>query len=201
MPKTVSKRRRRRPARRGMVPPPASSVTTYSGPVALPFSRAQNQTYNVNLCSTTSLVSSAGGVISAVISNSLSSMNENASFMAIFDEYRVLAMECHFIWNNNNTFSASLAQAPFITVIDRDSNGAISTVAAAFNFESAVLHSSGQNFKRTARMHSVEDAAFQTSTPGTGSTFYLKTYGTGFTVSTNYATIFTKFLVQFRGRL
>jgi len=201
MPPKSRTRRRRRTRNRSMVPPPRSSATTYNGPVALPFALSQNQTYNVNLCSTTSLVSSAGGVISAVISNSLSSMNENASFMAIYDEYRVLAMECTFIWNNNNTFSASLAQAPFITVIDRDSNGAISTVAAAFNFESAKLHSSGQNFKRTARMHSVEDAAFLTCTPGTTSTFYIKTYGTGFTVSTNYATIFTKFLVQFRGRL
>lgn len=200
-PKRAMRRRRRTRGRSNMIPPPASSATTYRGPVRLPLQIAQNQTYNVNLMTTTSLVSTAGGVISAVIANNFNGMNESSSFATIYDEYRVLAAEYVFIFNNNNTYNSSLLQAPLITVVDRDNATALASVAAAFNYESAVLHSSGQNFTRTVRMHSVEDAAFVTTSPGTNVTWWLKMYGTGFSNSINYATVFARFLVQFRGRI
>lgn len=201
MPKRAPRRRRKGRRKSSLMPPPSSSATSYSGPVRLPMASQQNQTYNDNLMSTTSLTSNGSGIISAVISNNLSSMNESASFVAIYDEYRVLAAEYMVVFNNNNTFNASLLQAPFLSMIDRDSSAALTSVASAFNAESALLHSTGRNFKRVCRMHSVEDSNFVTCTPGTNITWNFKVYASGLTASTNYATVFVRYLVQFRGRI
>jgi hypothetical protein len=146
-------------------------------------------------------ISASGGVVNTVFSDDIASANDYASFAAIWDEYRVLQMEVHYVPFNRYNLQLSNVDVigPCFVLVDRDDGTATASMALASNYESADLKSLCDPFKKRVNMASVEDAQFTTTTT-TVARNWIKLYGTGFTSSVVFGTIHQFALVQFRGR-
>ena len=201
MPKSMPKRRRRNRRGKSRSINPPTTALSYTGPLHQPSAMNQAQGYCINLVYAQTIATNASGVITSVFVNNLNNTTEAADFLPVFDEYRILGGEYIIVWNNNNTYSASLLQGPIVSVIDRDNASALTSVGAAYAYESAKVHSTGRNFKVAVRMHSAEDATFMNTNPGTTNTWWVKLYASGLTPSVTYATAFVTLLMQFRGRV
>jgi len=158
------------------------------------------------------LASNAGGVINAVYDQTMTTANAWTHLAASYDEFRVLAFQVEFFPNNRYTKVTTLC-TPLVGVVDRDSNGALLSFAAGFQYASARMLSledpwtDAKEYKGSSvpalkwKMDSVEDAVFLTTAAPTPTIKgAIKLYGQNLTASTTYGIVLQRFIVQFRGR-
>jgi len=176
----------------------ADSAQSYAGPARLPRSSVQDVTDIMELKSVLAITSSVGGVIDTVVDNNPSGYLDWSSIAALWDDYRALSLKIEFVPYNRYSKTTTTCK-PFYWVIDRDSNGALTSVNAAAQYESAELKSIEDPWHRTAKMLGSPAAQFKT-TASPAFTFCLKAYQTGLSASTTYGELLITLLVQVRGR-
>jgi hypothetical protein len=179
---------------------PSGAIQEYRGPVRLPGRAMQEAMVLVSLTSTSAVSSSVAGLLANTFSMNPGGFTDWASYKVLYDEFRVLGTEMTYIPNYNNTYAAALIQAPFLIGTDRDSNTVPANYGAAWNYESAVVGTTGSKLHLTAKMTGSEDAQFLTTTSGVVP-WYHWYFANGLTASTNYGSMFFRMLVQFRGRV
>jgi len=178
-----------------------SEAQVYKGPLRLPLAREQAAVTVSELVQVVAATASAGGVINPVINLSLSSMTDAASYVAIYDEARLLSAEIEYVPNAVNTLSAAnpLAGSPLVICLDRDSNSALGSLSGGFDFESSRVGAVNERFRGPIfKMSGSEDAGFVGSTTSSG---FFKSYSAGNTANGNYGYFFVRSIFQFRGRL
>ena len=194
-----SNRKTKRQKNKGSNTNPADSVIVYNGPVKAPRAAAERATISTYVSwAPTTLVTSAGGVINTVYSDDISTANDYASLAAVWDEYRVLAMEIRYCPITRYTGTLNPLFPGFV-LIDRDDATAIASASLAANYESADLVMLTDPWKKVVKMGGVEDAQFTTTaTPVARS--WIKLRFDNSTVSASVGVVHQFALVQFRGR-
>jgi len=190
--------RRRRSSRKGELP---SNALIYRGPVSPVINASGSHMSTIEVHGNLALTSSAGGVLSGVISLRNPSQTSGwTNLVGVYDEFRVLASSFKFV--PQNTYNSTIAQAtpPILTFIDRDTSIVPTTTTIAQSYESCKVHSLSTSWSRTYRMMSADEAIFVNSSAPTG----VKTGSFAFiTINTTansitYGYIFFSYLVQFR---
>jgi len=175
----------------------------YTGPPMPSISNLQDQTVTVLLHGNQVLTSSAGGVLSGVIAlRNPSSCSGWSNLVATWDEFRTLSMTIQFVPSNQYDFTLATTTNAFLDFVDRDTSTVPTTTTTAQSYESCMIHSMSNTFKRLCyRMNSPEEAGFvNTAVPTnvkTGSFAWI----TVNTVSNSitYGYFYFSYLVQFRG--
>jgi len=172
----------------------------YWGPVTNSFFANESRPYTTLCNQTQNVVSSGGGVITTVCTvnpNTLALANWS-NLVLCFDEYRILAWQVKYIptWSS---IPAGTNGGFVVSVIDHDSAIALTTMAGGCQYESSKITSIDRRFTQTWRMSSTLESEFQNSsaTINQGS---IKMWGTGFSNTITYGTLFIKALIQFRGK-
>jgi len=180
---------------------PSGSVQQYNGPMRIPLAAIQEETTSVEMTLITPITSTVGAVVNNVIALSLSSFNQAASFQAVWDEYRVLAATNVFVPNleHGQCFTTPILYAPLAMVIDRDSNAALTTLQQAASFGSCHIKSIASEIHINYRMSGSEDAQWFGTAVVTPA--WVKMLAGGLSSSTNYGIVYTRAIVQFRGRV
>jgi hypothetical protein len=137
------------------------------------------------------------GVNATVWSNNPSVASNWAGAAAVFDEYRVLALQIEFEPIKFN--GQSIAQAPIATVVDMDTSTALTGYTLATQYSSDSLHSGGTRFTCQALMSGSADSNF-VSTGSTVATYWIKSYSAGNTISSTIGRVIVTYLVQLRGK-
>jgi hypothetical protein len=172
----------------------------YTGPLRLGGIKDQQDTHVVEVTIVTSIVTNGSGVCAAVIANNPSTSSEWTSLSSLYDEYRVLSQEDIYYPIANETYTASFIPAVMVHIVDRDSSGALASLATGLYYASSKISNSNRQHTTSVRMTGSEDAGF-TTTSIPSSTWWHKMFFSGATSSVTYGTCVTKLLVQFRGRL
>ncbi len=196
MPKKKKSSKRGKNAMAKVSPDP--TVLIYNGPPKLPQAREENRTETLELKSVLSLTSSVAGVIDTVIDNNPSGYLDWSSIAALWDEYRALSLMVHYFPYNRYSKSTTTCR-PWYQVVDRDSNGVLSSVNAAAQYESCVLRSLEDPWTAICKMIASPSGDFKT-TASPSFTFCIKGYQTGLSASTTYGEVLITLLVQVRGR-
>jgi len=144
---------------------------------------------------------SAGGIVNNVFGDdpSAASWSDWAGLVAVWDEYRVLAMQLMFVPINKYNRASTDTIQPIIVIIDRDDATAVGSEALAMNFESHSVHCGSETWTKSVKMAGVEDAVFLT-TATTVPSMWIKLYSAGNSASVVLGKIYTTALVQFCGR-
>jgi len=188
------KKRGKDSMKRFNIPP---EQTTYTGPLDLPKSLEQAETTVVRMVSIAAFTSTAGGVFNSVAAALPGNFTDWSSFAAVWDECRVLGLKVTYI--PFFTANPSVTQGSVVIVTDRDSNGALTSLSAGYDYESCTLGQTERRFVHEAKMTGIEDSGFViTASPPTP--WWFKFYTSGLSISTAYGELFYEMLVQFRGR-
>jgi len=213
----MPRRGAKRPRKRGSMSSRSSSdfpatALRYRGPIWDPGAIGNRDIVTANLLFEGTLTSSAGGVISSVYDQSMTGLQGWTQFSQLYDEFRVLGCQLEYFPANRYSRGA-IATFPGFGVIDRDSNGALTSTAQAVGYASCRILSlddpwtDRREFRGSSvpslsyRMDAVNDGLFITTaapTPATKPT--IKLYITGLTATTNYGIVIQRVLVQFRGK-
>jgi len=177
---------------------PRGERQAYTGPLRIPGGRDQQDLKTIQM-SVVTAVTSSGGVINTVVSNNPSGATDWSSATLLYDEYRVLSAEYLYMSAANMSYQGTVNPQVMVAVIDRDSGGALTSLSAGWNFASCIPVNTNKPFRMHARMNGSEDAQF-VSTGSPAPTWYLKLYATSTAGAVNYGQVFTRLLVQFRGR-
>ncbi len=177
---------------------PPSQALIYRGPVKDPKSVAQDDTCSV-LLSWTGVISSDGaGANTSVLSNDPSASADFASYVNIYDDYRVLAERLEYFPYNRYS-KATTTCVPLIVVKDRNDSVVLSSYSSAISYSSASKRSVEDPWVETFKMVGTTESDW-ISTASTRATRWFKFFGSGFSVSTDYGRFFFYARVQFRGR-
>lgn len=179
---------------------PDESVVIYRGPSTLPMGASERACITTVLHYGTAAVTSNGSGFAAFsLSDDPSGFVDWSHIAAAWDEYRVLALTMNYVpYNQYNTPTATVVSSMF-TVIDRDDATALTTEAAALEYESLKVFYLGRPFKRVVKMASIEDASFITTASPVARN-WIKGAGSGLTASTSYGKYWLTVLIQCRGR-
>lgn len=178
---------------------PSSGSQVYHGPLTIPQAKLQADLRTVELSFATTITSSGGGQVVNVFPLNISAFNENANFIALFDEWRLLSAEMEFVPAAEGALNTvNLLSLPLVMVCDRDSSGAIPNYSGAINFSSAKVRAINMPQRIIYKMSGSEDAAFITSTSAAAASF--KLFANALTPSVNWGVVFCKALWQGRGR-
>jgi len=183
---------------------PAPTSLVYRGPTRLPKAAQVDDTMTTQLNVINAVASGGTGVINTVFDscNQAQAATDWASLAALYCEFRVLSMQVELIpWNKYNTPTTTVT-APLYTVIDRNQNTAIGSLATVSAYDSSQVHEPSTRVIRTVKMQSPEEAEWVDvgSTPGAGARMYIKLFSSGNSNSTTYYDYYTRLMVQFRGR-
>jgi hypothetical protein len=174
----------------------SSTILKYNGSAILPKSMGQAKVEPLNFSTYIALNASVGGTVDLVYGTGLvTSANDWTSTAAIFNEYRVLAMELEF----QPIVSYTSSYPPVYWVLDRNASGTLGSYVVCANHESANLKSSRYPHKVVIKMDGPDEAVW-TSTSTTFSWGWIKVFGTNFATSQNVGLINLRFLVQMRGK-
>lgn len=157
---------------------------------------AKNEDYlfTIRLGFDSAVTTDGSGAIATVISNSPVQAQNWTGYAAVFEEYRVLAMQVKFepFWTVNFTF------APVASVIDRSDSTALTSYGLAERYASHKKAMGKAQFTQTVNMQSVDEGDFTiTSSPAANS--WVKLYSSGNTASMTFGRLNCTLLVQFRG--
>ncbi len=83
----------------------------------------------------------------------LNSINQVASYTALFDQYRIMEVEARFIPRSANFSAIPYSQGLLTSVIDYDDASVVSTPAAALDYQSQLTVPVGQPFVRRFKPH------------------------------------------------
>jgi hypothetical protein len=175
----------------------SAALQIYRGPAQLPGSARQDRRTRVNLYFESVLSSSGAGVIANVL-NFSSAFNEWSSLAAIYEEFRVLSLSAHFLASNKYTKITTNCRPGYI-IIDRTTNAALASRAAALEHESSNLVNLEDSWQKKVDMSNAVESQFQPTT-GITATFWIKMYFDALSISTEYGVIKQIALVEFRGR-
>jgi len=210
--KSKKGKQRREHSRTGAVAGPSATTLRYGGPIWTT-RIGENADMTVQpLIGFFNLASNAGGIINPVYDQTMTTANAWTHLAASYDEFRVLGFQVEYFPNNRYTKVTTLC-TPLVGVVDRDSNGALPSFAAGFQYASARMFSledpwtDAKEYKGSSvpsmkwKMDSVEDAVFLTTAAPTPTIkASIKFYGQNLTASTTYGIIIQRFIVEFRGR-
>lgn len=183
-----------------------SDAVMYRGPARSGLEMSQTRcrtiplTYNFN-------VTAAAGVINNAFGTNPSSAPGWTQLAAIYDEYRILALEVAFTPYNADYSSVLTASTtpPIVTVIDHDSGtpltGYSGLTTGGDSFSSLKTFISTKKWRRIARMSDFQEASFVSTGSSPTKQYYIKLWGGTFapvTMTVGLATIV--YNVQFRGR-
>jgi len=192
------------------------TAVSYNGPIR---TKADKESFDLK---TLVLVQDSGattGVGLTVLSSTFafenpSSSQDWASAVALYDEYRTLGMEVNFVPNMEeclDTANLAFLHNPIYSVIDRDSNVALTSYGQAANFPSLETHTLTKKWKVKMEMEGPsgqvgagsafagESVWINTSSPPTFCGGILL-FGAGLTAATTYGRFIVRYRVQFRGR-
>lgn len=144
------------------------------------------------------IVSDGSGLVQTVQSCTPIGCGNWSSFVATFDEYRVLAVTFEFepiVAVGGSTVSF---YAPIAHVLDRDSAGPLTSYALASRYSSWGEAPGQRRWKKTISMKTPEEATF-VSMATTKTLGWLQLYSSGNIVSTGMGRMKMKCFVQFRG--
>jgi len=181
---------------------PSDSTLVYRGPLRPVMSMAARSEATEQLV-TSSLVSTNGsGVYSASLSSNPNTTSEWSSFVALYEEFRVLAMEVTFQpyyphWAS--TSALSMTSFPVVYYPQRYGANVATSYNTAMQFAGAKIRSIQERTVVTIRMAGSQEAQFQNVSTPVGF-FGIGVYGTGGSASAGYAQAFVRLLVQFRSR-
>ncbi len=193
-------KREKRKKGKGNFPNPGPAAVIYKGPLKPSKMKQEAESIVTTLNFTGILPSTAGGVIDSSYSNDPNSYSlaDWTSLVALYHEYRVLGVRVeYFPWNRYN--KTTTVCTPLITVVDRAAAGTLGSYQAAMSHESAKKCSLEDPWSEEARMESIEEATY-ISTSSTTASFWIKFYADGLSVSTTYGRMFVYVVVQLRGR-
>jgi hypothetical protein len=197
--KIIMKRNKKNNSKNKRIETPGDSQI-YRGPVTLPGSSIQEDLHTDELSLLVPVTASGGGVINNVQAFSLSSFPQASSYQALYDEYRLLAMECTWIPQQADCPQVPAnALAVIAMVLDRDSSAALTTLTQAASYASVKLKCVNKSMRVVYKMNGSEDAAWATTASAISA--WIKVYGGALTASTLYGYIFLRGLFQFRGRV
>jgi hypothetical protein len=177
---------------------PNNSV--YTGGIYTGLDRNQVMEYDMIIGEQMDVVYSSG-VINNVFSTDPSTAPDWSSLQAEFDEFRVLAMEVHWVPRNKYDYSTLTPRPTIFSIVDHsDGVAALSSYDTAVQYESAVLHSTADEFKTRWSMSGTDEAGYiPTASPSpVGSVKYYSSYS-GATGTAARVHIVRR--VQFRGKL
>jgi len=190
------------------------NVVVYNGPVVPYYDSMSLDLHTQVLTYDATALSSGAGLMDPTFQ--FSNPNPAAdwsNFIAIYDEYRVLAMDVVFCPNMEDTLNtAGLAQlfAPMLSVIDRDTNAALTTYAAALNYGSINYHTLTKKARREMKMSGVNseisggipsgEGVFLNCQSAPTLSGSIKFVAVGLTANSTYGHFYVRWLVQFRGR-
>jgi len=201
---TKKKRRSRKSKSKGVLarqPGEISERTVeYTGPVKFPNSNQSTSLKTIHLSYVTQLVSSGGGAIVTAIDKDPSAVApEWPGLVSVFDEYRVLAMQLHYVPRNQYQSGATLMPA-LVVAIDHDDATIPPTFASVYTKESAKLVNVANEWWITWRMFGIENSIFaDCNVPATGKGS-IKIYNCGtFDNTRTYGDFILNWLVQFKG--
>jgi hypothetical protein len=201
MPRTVQRktvRRRRKGSNRsadGMPIVPATALS-YNGPI-VPRRFSANKDMRIEVLRLdTELVASGAGILTNVIGSNPASYANWSQYVNVYDEYRVLGLECHY--EPYNKYRSAPNQSPMSVVSDRADSTALTSYQNALEYSSVSLFNTAQSWTKGVKMSGTEEATF---TPiGVGvSSLYIKLYASILTNSTAVGRLTSTVLVQFRG--
>lgn len=194
-----SQPRKRRKLNGGGSTNPREGISTYLGPVITANEIQSISTTSGVLHYVTQIVSSgAGAIVTAIDKDPSSVAPEWASWVALFDEYRVLAMEVNYVPRNEYLGSITLMPS-VIAAVDHDDATTPPTFASVFSKSSSKICNMAQPWKMTWRMSGNPDNTWSDlNAPATGKGS-IKIYNAGtFSNSTTYGDILIRWRVQFR---
>jgi len=190
---------------------PAAAIV-YRGPIWDRGAIGNSDCVTTNLIFGMTLNSTAAGLITTVFDQSMTSLADWGNWAGIYDEYRVLGCQLEFFPNNRYSKVAATC-TPGFGVVDRDSNGALVSVAQALGYSSVRILSledpwtDRKEYRGSSvpsiswRMNSVLDGTFLTTAAPSGATKpTIKLYFSGLSASTGYGFCVQRMLVQFRGK-
>lgn len=152
----------------------------------------------VKLGQDSALTSDGSGIIATVISDVPTSAQNWSNYAAVFEEYRVLALQVQFepllgVGGSTQTFWAPIAH-----VIDRTDATALTGYGLAERYESHAKTPGGRRFTIVSPMKFVEESSFL-STAGSTATRWIKFYSTGNSASLTVGRLDIRFLIEFNG--
>lgn len=149
------------------------------------------------------LTSDGSGIIQNVYSNLPTSVSNWSSFVAIWDEYRVLNFRVRYTptWSTGGS-SATYWPAIAVVVDRNDATALTGYTSAAMRFASAKEFQTQKPFFTDCPMSltSEEDGFIGTASGVPVATNWIKYYATGATPSLTIGRVMTTLLIQFRGR-
>jgi len=159
--------------------------------------RGQDDTYSIVTIYDATATTDVSGQLSTIFANNPTGYANWTSLAAVFDEYRVLGMDLTFEPYQFN--GALITQAPIVAVNDYDSSAALSGYVLAAQYSSYEEHAGGRAWTKRILMSGAENAAFL-GTASPTSTFWIKIWSAGNSVSTNIGRYSLKTVIQFRGK-
>jgi len=139
------------------------------------------------------------GTYSSNFSNGASSSPDWASYAAIFDEYRVIALKVVYTPVLYVGGSTATQFQPIATVIDYDDGNVPATMSGMSEFSSFKEHAPLKPWSVVALAQSVSDLQFiDTASPA--ATFNIHALSLGNTASVNLGRLKVQYLTQFRGK-
>lgn len=175
--------------------PVAFTQFAYKGPVKLP-NHGQGLTQKINETLQVAATTSGGGAIDLVFGNSPASLADWSSLSGLWHEYRVLAMELHYVPIKQ---VASWAYGPAHVVVDRKNSTALGSINAALQHESCEISSMYQEWKRVVKAESVEEDGF-VSTSSPTATQYIKVYSSDNATIQTIGRFYLTFLLELRNK-
>jgi len=194
----MPKGRRKGSARQAEVP---ASTIVFRGPIRA-MAAARDETLSTQeLTLVTNLTASAGGIITPAWSNP-NSASEWSQMAALYEEYRVVGLRAVYIpfyphWGTSSALA--LNQGGIVWYPLRNGSALATSAATAFAYAGAIPHAITDRAVVENRMSATNESDFTNTTTPVG-LFAVAAYGSGFTASTSYGTMFITWLVQFRSR-
>ncbi len=180
----------------GTDPVDFARIARYRGPVKLPNHDEAVMTEKVNDSLQVAATTSGGGVIDLVFGNSPASLTDWTTLASVWHEYRVLAMELHYVPIKQ---VASWAYGPAHVVVDRKSSAALGGITAALQHESCEINSMYSPWKRVVKAQSVEEIQF-TSTASPSANMYIKVYSSDNATIQTIGRFYLTYLIELRGK-
>jgi hypothetical protein len=176
----------------------AAELVQFRGPVRNPKSRNEVSIIRTNIVSSSTASSNGSGVIATTYTTNPNGTNGWSSWVALFDEYRVLALELKYVplWH---TLPSGTAGGTLLMVVDHDSVAALSSFNNACNYESLKTGSIDRPMTHTYRLDGTLESNFINTSSPTGLQG-VKVYANGLTNSTQYGNFIGTFLIEFRGK-
>ena len=178
------------------MPVVSDTALAYNGPVVPePFRYEKEVRIEVQRLDT-DLVTSGGGVLNNVIGSNPASYTNWTSLSGAFEEYRVLAMECHY--EPYNRYNSSINQSPLYVCVDRGDATALTSYSNALEQGSIECFNTADPWTKSVKMSGAEDAIWTPVSTGYSS-LYIKLYASILSNSVSVGRLSTTVLVQFRG--